>query len=134
MELLLGNTQIPPVGADGQFRGAARGRPVDLVHLARHTLGNASREREVLALFHTKSDNCLKQLETAAHEQAWQDAADTIRNSARSIGAWRVARSAENAGALCGNALAALRDAALEALQRDVGEANGYIRSLIADS
>jgi hypothetical protein len=55
-------------------------------------------------------------------------------HSARDIGAWRVARSAEDAEALRGNALAAFRDAALEALQRDVGEANGYIRSLLADA
>jgi len=131
MEHTLDNAHVPSAQASGQFFGPAPGRPVDLVHLARYTLGNTSHEHEVLALFHTQSDIYLKRLETADHERAWQDAAHTIRDSARHIGAWRVAKSAENAEALCGNALAAFRNAALVALQRDVGEANGYIDSLL---
>ncbi|MFQ5625561.1 MAG: Hpt domain-containing protein [Methyloligellaceae bacterium] len=134
MELKLDNAHVASAEAGGQFFGPAPGRPVDLVHLARYTLGNTSHEREVLALFHTQSDICLKRLETADHELAWQDAAHTIRDSARDIGAWRVAKSAEDAEALCGNALAAFRNAALKALQRDVGEANGYIQLLLADA
>ena len=134
MELTLDNAHVSSAETGGQFFGPAPGRPVDLVHLARCTLGNTFLEREVLALFHTQSDIYLKRLETADHERAWQDAAHTIRDSARHIGAWRVAKSAENAEALCGNALASLRNAALRVLQRDVGEANGYIDSLLADA
>ena len=134
MELTRDDAHVPSAEAGGHFFGPAPGRPVDLVHLARYTLGDTSYERLVLALFHTQSDICLKRLETADHEQAWQDAAHTIRDSARDIGAWRVARSAEDAEALHGNALSVSRNAALGALQRDVGEANGYIDSLLADA
>ena len=134
MELTLNNAHVPSAETGGQFIGPGLERPVDLVHLARHTLGNTSHEREVLALFHTQSDIYLKRLETADHERAWQDAAHTIGDSARDIGAWRVAKSAEDAKALSGNAFAALRNAALGALQRDVGEVNGYIDLLLADA
>ncbi len=134
MELTLDNAHVPSAEAGGQVFGPAPKRPVDLVHLARYTLGDTSFEREILALFHTQSDIYLKRLERADHERAWHDAAHTIRDSARDIGAWRVAKSAEDAEALRGNALAALRNAALGALQRDVGEANGYIDTLLADA
>jgi len=134
MELTHNNAHGPSAETGGQFFGPMLERPVDLVHLARYTLGNTSHERVILELFHTQSDIYLKRLETADHERAWQDAAHTIRVSARDIGAWRVAKSAEDAEALSGNAFAALRNAVLGALQRDVGEANGYIDLLLADA
>ena len=134
MELTHNNAHGPSAETGGQFFGPMPERPVDLVHLARYTLGNTSHERVILELFHTQSDIYLKRLETADHERAWQDAAHTIRGSARDIGAWRVAKSAEDAEALSGNAFAALRNAVLGALQRDVGEANGYIDLLLADA
>jgi len=134
MELTHNNAHGPSAETGGQFFGPMLERPVDLVHLARYTLGNTSHERVILELFHTQSDIYLKRLETADHERAWQDAAHTIRGSARDIGAWRVAKSAEDAEALSGNAFAALRNAVLGALQRDVGEANGYIDLLLADA
>jgi hypothetical protein len=134
MELTHNNAHGPSAETGGQFFGPVPERPVDLVHLARYTLGNTSHERVILELFHTQSDIYLKRLETADHERAWQDAAHTIRGSARDIGAWRVAKSAEDAEALSGNAFAALRNAVLGALQRDVGEANGYIDLLLADA
>ena len=134
MGLTFDNAYIPSAVTEGQVFGPALKRPVDLVHLARHTHGNTSHEREVLALFHIKSDIYLKRLETADHEQAWQDAAHTIWGSALDIGAWRVAKSAEDAESLSGNAFAASRHAALVALQREVSEANGYIELLLADA
>ncbi len=134
MELTHNNAHGPSAETGGQFFGPVPERPVDLVHLARYTLGNTSHERVILELFHTQSDIFLKRLETADHERVWQDAAHNIRGSARDIGAWRVAKSAEDAEALSGNAFAALRNAVLGALQRDVGEANGYIDLLLADA
>ncbi len=113
--------------------GPVAGRPVDLVHLARYTLGDASHERQVLALFRTQSGACLNKLAHAEHEQAWRDAAHTIADSARDIGAWQVVRTAEDAEALAGAALEGARVEALESLQRDLSEANGYIRTLLAD-
>jgi len=131
MELGFDQAHVPTGDADGRFLGSTPVRPVDLVHLARYTLGDTRYEREILGLFRTQSDNCLKRLEAADNEQARQDVANIIRDSARCIGAWRLARCAE---ALCGNALAVFPIAACQALRREIGEVNNYIGSLLADA
>lgn len=134
MELTVANSNIKAPGRNERTFSPVAGRPVDLVHLARYTLGDASHERQVLALFRTQSGTCLNKLAHAEHENEWRDAAHTIADSARDIGAWRVARTAEDAECLSGEALDANRVDVLESLQRDLGEANGYIRSLLAGS
>src|ERR687886_1387095 len=74
-------------------------RPVDLVHLARQTLGDRALEREVLQLFLRHSESCVARLREAADAAARTAAAHSLKGSARGIGAWRVARAAECAEA-----------------------------------
>jgi HPt (histidine-containing phosphotransfer) domain-containing protein len=69
-------------------------RPVDLVHLARTTFGDRALEREVLQLFDRQSDILIARMRTAA-PAAITTLAHTLKGSARSIGAARVARAAE---------------------------------------
>jgi HPt (histidine-containing phosphotransfer) domain-containing protein len=69
-------------------------RPVDLVHLARTTLGDRTLEREVLQLFDRQSGMLIARMRTAA-PAAIAALAHTLNGSARGIGAWRVARAAE---------------------------------------
>jgi HPt (histidine-containing phosphotransfer) domain-containing protein len=69
-------------------------RPVDLVHLARTTLGDRALEREVLQLFDRQSGMLIARMRTAA-PAAIAALAHTLKGSARGIGAWRVARAAE---------------------------------------
>ena len=69
-------------------------RPIDLVHLARMTLGDRSLEREVLQLFDRQSSLLIARMHTAA-PAAIAALAHTLKGSARGIGAWRVARAAE---------------------------------------
>jgi HPt (histidine-containing phosphotransfer) domain-containing protein len=69
-------------------------RPIDLVHLARTTLGDRALEREVLQLFDRQSDILIARMRTAA-PAAMAALAHTLKGSARGIGAWRVARAAE---------------------------------------
>jgi HPt (histidine-containing phosphotransfer) domain-containing protein len=69
-------------------------RPVDLVHLARTTLGDRALEREVLQLFDRQSGMLIARMRTAA-PAAIATLAHTLKGSARGIGAWRVARAAE---------------------------------------
>ena len=69
-------------------------RPVDLVHLARTTLGDRALEREVLALFDRQSGMLIARMRTAT-PAAIAALAHTLKGSARGIGAWRVARAAE---------------------------------------
>jgi HPt (histidine-containing phosphotransfer) domain-containing protein len=109
-------------------------RPVDLVHLARYTLGNRSLEREVLRLFCTQSSACLQRLKDAQADTDWADAAHTIKGSARSIGAWRVAKIAEAAEALCGEGRQNESASVVCELERLIGEVNSYIDTLLAEA
>jgi len=108
-------------------------RPVDLVHLSRYTLGNRSLEREVLSLFLTQSAIYLQRLKEAGADKDWVDAAHTIKGSAKSIGAWQLARSAETAEAMNGGARKSGSPQLLADLERLIGETNSYIESLLAE-
>lgn len=70
-------------------------RPVDLVHLARQTLGDPLLEAEVLALFITQSRTVLLRIIDATQLGERRELAHTLKGSARAIGAWKVARAAE---------------------------------------
>jgi HPt (histidine-containing phosphotransfer) domain-containing protein len=77
----------------GEGAPPSRGRPIDLVHLARQTLGDRELEREVLALF-------LQQAATVRERIAAASAAERkllahgLRGSASGIGAFAIARIA----------------------------------------
>jgi len=75
-------------------QGAA-GRPVDLVHLSRQTLGDRDLEREVLTLFERQSITMIQRLKHATTARTWAEAAHTLKGSARGIGAFAVAEAAE---------------------------------------
>jgi HPt (histidine-containing phosphotransfer) domain-containing protein len=69
-------------------------RPIDLEHLSRMTLGEASLEREVLQLFGRQAEMLMVRMQTAAPAVV-AAAAHTLKGSARGIGAWQVADAAE---------------------------------------
>lgn len=81
---------MQPEGAPHSFE-----RPIDLVHLARQTLGDRALEREVLDLFVIQARSVLEQLQAAADQRNRMDLAHTLKGSARSVGAWHVATAAE---------------------------------------
>ena len=93
-------------------------RPIDLVHLARTTLGDRSLEREVLQLFDRQAALLIARLRSATPGGV-VIIAHTMKGSARGIGAWRVARAAEvvelAGSADVGEALECLAAAAEEA-------------------
>jgi HPt (histidine-containing phosphotransfer) domain-containing protein len=72
-------------------------KPIDLTYLRRFTLGNRELECEVLGLFAGTARTYLDAMVAATTIKAWHDAAHTLKGSARAVGAWRVARSAEAA-------------------------------------
>lgn len=109
-------------------------RPVDLVHLSRYTLGNRSLEREVLSLFLTQSAIYLQRLKDAGTDKDWADAAHTIKGSAKSIGAWQLARSAETAESMKRGARSANSAGAIMELERLVDKTNGYIEKLLSET
>ena len=101
-------------------------RPIDLVHLARTTLGDRSLEREVLQLFDRQSALLIGRLRDAGPDGVAM-IAHTMKGSARGIGAWRVARAAE-AVELAGGAETG---AALERLAAATDEARAVIADLL---
>jgi HPt (histidine-containing phosphotransfer) domain-containing protein len=110
------------------FSPVAGERPIDLVHLARMTLGDRSLEREVLALFDRQAGLLLVRMQQAARAGI-SAAAHTLKGSARGIGAWRVAPAAEAVELAAGSA--AERD--LEAAIARLDAAATETRALIAD-
>lgn len=108
-------------------------RPVDLAHLSRYTLGERALEREVLELFCTQSVLYLEQLRGAMSDQAWKDAAHSLKGTARAVGAWRTAQAAERAEALQGDGLTQFRTARTDEIEASLREAEAYIVAVLKD-
>jgi HPt (histidine-containing phosphotransfer) domain-containing protein len=109
-------------------------KPVDLVYLRRFTLGNHELEREVLELFITQTPIYLGSLRAAQSVKQWTDAAHTLKGAARAIGAWRVARCAENAEMLKSVGDFERRVRALEIITAAVDEARTHITDMICSN
>lgn len=85
-------TAMPPAGA-------SENRPIDLVHLARQSLGDRELERELLELFDRQAARIAAEINmpdlsgNCAAER--RDLAHTLKGSARAVGAWHVASMAQ---------------------------------------
>lgn len=104
-------------------------RPIDLVHLARQTLGDRDLEREILELFIAQTRVLLARLDSAGEAQTKADLAHTLKGSARAVGAWQVAAEAEKCEAVAHQGGADWRSA-YDALSCKVGEVVGAISGL----
>ncbi len=82
---------VDPVAAPSL---AAVETPIDVTHLARMTLGDASLEREVLQLFDRQADILLARMQQVTPTAA-AAYAHTLKGSSSGIGAFKVARAAE---------------------------------------
>ena len=110
--------------------GTGCSRPIDLVHLARYTMGSRDLEREMLELFSGQAPVYFKRLAVADGDKAWREAAHSLKGSARAVGAWRVAELAEAAETLQSERLVGGREAALAGLRAAIAAADAYIVSL----
>jgi HPt (histidine-containing phosphotransfer) domain-containing protein len=119
-------------GSTRQHPAGLGKRPVDLVHLARQTLGDEALEREVLGLFVSQSEIFLERLRGAKSADTWRMAAHTIKGSARNIGAWGLADAAFAAEQTVPGA----DDAAVMAEQvaQALGRTNQFIATLLPDA
>jgi HPt (histidine-containing phosphotransfer) domain-containing protein len=104
-------------------------RPIDLVHLARQTLGDPELEREVLGLFVVQARAVIGMLGEAGDQRRRMELAHTLKGSARSVGAWRVAADAEGCEAMIAASEASWR-AALDRLAVSIREAIAAIGEL----
>jgi hypothetical protein len=105
-------------------------RPIDLEHLSRMTLGERALEREVLALFDRQATMLLARMKNgpAAVVGAM---AHTLKGSARGIGAWRVAKSAEAVEAMANTADCGDLAGAVDQLSGAIAEAKVVIGDLL---
>jgi HPt (histidine-containing phosphotransfer) domain-containing protein len=103
-------------------------RPIDFEHLFRMTLGDHALEREVLQLFDRQSGMLMERI-VASEPAVIAAFAHTLKGSARGIGAWQVARSADvlESAALAGKAL----EADIHTLALSVREARTVISELL---
>lgn len=117
-----------PLRQDGSYT-----RPVDLVHLSRHTMGDTALERDVLQMFVVQSQVHLIRLKDARDTVSWKAAAHTIKGAARGIGAWPVADAAEAAELVAGRDPEAMAQA-LRRLNELIHSTNQFIRDLLAET
>lgn len=84
-------------GIENRFAEESRqcSRPIDLVHLAKQSLGDRGLEAEILKLFSSQSHLYFDRLANSKTDDQRKMAAHTILGSARGIGAWHVAHEAE---------------------------------------
>ena len=99
---------------------------IDLAHLARQTLGDQSLEQEILRLFHTQSAIYGERVANACDRSSCQEAAHTLKGSARGIGAWSVASAAEKVEKAPRTDKGSIAD-----LQQAIDETRSYINSLL---
>ena len=68
---------------------------IDRDHLAKYTFGNRDLEDEILVLFAEQAMKLFDQLSGAGSQPDWAFATHSLKGSARAVGAWKVAQSAE---------------------------------------
>jgi HPt (histidine-containing phosphotransfer) domain-containing protein len=115
--------------ANESTAASASERPIDLVHLARTTLGDRALEREILHLFDRQADALIARMRTAPMGGI-APLAHTLKGSATGIGAWRVARAAEALEIAVGAGESALAPA-LDRLATATAEARAVIAELL---
>jgi HPt (histidine-containing phosphotransfer) domain-containing protein len=113
-------------GGDG-----ASACPIDLVHLARQTMGDHALEAELLALFDRQAAQIAEQLRLADSDAATifgPDLAHKLKGSARAVGAHEVASAAENYEHCASKGI--LRDSDTQRLIEAVARVRAALRKL----
>jgi HPt (histidine-containing phosphotransfer) domain-containing protein len=112
---------------EGAVQPLPGGEPIDRTHLGRYTLGSPTLEREVLGLFLAQLPLSIEQLRFAATDREWQIAAHTIKGSARAVGAWQIARLAEEAEQTSGVTDENVRERVLTTLEQAGEVVESYV-------
>jgi HPt (histidine-containing phosphotransfer) domain-containing protein len=101
----------------------SRGRPIDLVHLTRQTLGDLALEREVLGLMQRQILAVADRLDLATEAERRQ-IAHALKGTARNVGAFALSAAAEALETVPGSL------PACGALKAEMRRASVFIRSL----
>ncbi|HVV95350.1 MAG TPA: Hpt domain-containing protein [Hyphomicrobiales bacterium] len=118
------------VRRDSEFPSPA-GRPIDLVHLSRQTMGDRALERETLEIFRRQARRLMFRLEATTDRGGRTEIAHLLLGAARAVGAPRVAAAADllESAALSGRGI----DAAVAAVAEATAEATAELDRLLAD-
>ena len=81
-------------GASDRTGCPSRGRPIDLVHLTRQTLGDQALEHEVLGLMNRQIEAFAGRIDLATEDER-RHIAHALKGAARNIGAFALADAAE---------------------------------------
>jgi HPt (histidine-containing phosphotransfer) domain-containing protein len=108
----------------GEASGEARGRPIDMAHLACQTMGDRALEQEVISLFLQQAGHLGEKIAHAAPDECGQ-LAHRLIGSARGVGAFAVADCAAEIQACPGDQEAKRRLARLIDEVRDFVAAIG---------
>jgi HPt (histidine-containing phosphotransfer) domain-containing protein len=103
---------------------------IDHEHLRRYTLGDARLELEILWLLIDQAPSTVGALKQARTDKEWVTAAHTLKGSARAVGAWRLAKLAEQAERLGGPREGGVCDLLLGQLDEAAAEARAHIVAL----
>lgn len=104
---------------------------LDLDHLDRYVAGDTILRDEVLSIFEEQAASWLRTLDPKADDQAWRDAAHSLKGASRGVGAWEVGHACEAAEKLVGEASnEADRQAKLAEIKASVGQVVAEVRRL----
>ena len=104
---------------------------IDLDHLDRYVAGDSVLRDEVLGIFEEQAASWLSTLDPQGDDQAWRDAAHSLKGASRGVGAWEVGHLCERAEKLVGEARdTELRAATLEKIRTQVGQVIAEVRRL----
>lgn len=107
-------------------------RPIDLVHLARQTMGDRGLECEVLRMFETQINLYFERLRATSDSYEITMGLHTLKGAARGIGAVPLAEQAAAAEVEFGET-GRLDEETLADLGMAVAEVSGYIGSILTD-
>ena len=104
---------------------------LDLDHLDRYVAGDTVLRDEVLAIFEEQAATWLRTLDPKADDQAWRDAAHSLKGAARGVGAWDVGHACEQAEKMIGEGRDEVaRGAKLSEIEANVTAVIGEVRRL----
>jgi HPt (histidine-containing phosphotransfer) domain-containing protein len=108
---------------NGRGTAPSRERAIDLIHLAKQTMGDKALEVEVLRMFARQARSCLQEIGSGDADRI-KAASHRLKGAAGAVGAFKVADAAQTLEADCGNA------ALMAALMATVVEAENFILKL----
>ena len=98
---------------------------IDLEHLEKYVVGDASLRDEILSIFYDQAETLTARLDADAGDEEWKDATHALKGASRGVGAWRLGDLCEEAEELVGEyqSKVSKRTALLDAIRTQTARA-----------